>query len=103
MNNDFGCWVRRMRRYTDTTLMDMAEAFAAKPSTLCGLEVNRDGKVFTERQKKLIEYYFRLVCEEKGLVFPEPEKAERIEESAEKITKNDKEVDFLRRLFGMEG
>lgn len=105
MMNDFGRWVRHMRRYTDTTLMEMAETFAAKPSTLCGLEVSRDGKVFSERQKKLIIYYFRLVCEEKKLPFPEPEKAVETAETEEKmpeLSEDDKKVvDFLKRMWGL--
>ena len=104
MTNDFGRWVRHMRRYTDTTLMEMAQTFAAKPSALCGLEVSRDGKVFSERQKKLVTYYFRLVCEEKGLPFPEAEKgAEKAEkeEKIPKLSKDDQKVlDFLKGLWG---
>ena len=103
--NDFGRWVRRMRRYTDTTLMDMANAFAAKPSTLCGLEVSRDGKVFSEIQKKLIEYYFQLVCEEKGLPFPNPKTMRETAETEEKmpeLSEEDKKVmHFLKHLWGL--
>lgn len=103
--NDFGRWVRRMRRYTDTTLMDMSETFAAKPSALCGLEVSRDGKVYTEKQKKLIKYYFQLVCEEKGLPFPGSKSTVETAETEEKMPKLSEEdkkvVHFLKHLWGL--
>ena len=103
--SDFGKWVRHMRCYTGTTLMEMAETFAAKPATLCGLEVSRDGKVFTEMQKKLIIYYFRLVCEQKNLPFPELKneggKAEK-EEKMPELSEDDKKVmHFLKHLWGL--
>lgn len=90
--NEFGRWVRRMRRYTGTTLMEMAKTFAASPAKLCGLEVSREGKTFSERQKQLIEYYFRLVCEEKGLPYPTEHKLEMEE-------KKDKQFEAVKNLF----
>lgn len=88
-SNEFGRWVRAMRRHCDVTLLEMANDFSAKSSDLCALEVSRDGATYTDRQKRLIRAYFKLVCEEKGIAFPT---VETQREKAEKREKREKEA-----------
>ena len=90
--NSFGQWVRHMRVYTDTTLMEMAKTFMCSSAEMCGYEVSREGRTYTDRQKKLIEYYFKLVCEEKGLPYSTAQKLEEKE-------KKDEEFEAVKSLF----
>ena len=97
MLTEFGRWIIAMRRYTGVSLIEMAKDFKAPPAVMRKYETGTDDRHYTARQEKLIQAYFHIVCEEKGLPWPEAvtqrekdlkakERAQREAELEEKLT-----------------